>query len=84
VERVTAGTEFTFKIGIQHWDLDQGCTYTSSAGKAFTGVDALVEFVKDGLRELQDTGIGSGVSKGSGEVELRELKLDGVPFDLRA
>jgi CRISPR-associated protein Csm3 len=84
VERVTAGTEFTFRIGIQHWDLDQSCTYANSASKAFTGVDALVEFVKDGLREIQNTGLGSGVSKGSGEVELRELKLDGVPFDLRA
>jgi CRISPR-associated protein Csm3 len=84
VERVAAGAEFTLKIGIQHWDLDQTCTYTSSADKAFTGADALVEFVKDGLRELQNTGIGSGVSKGSGEVELRALTLDGVLFDLRA
>jgi CRISPR-associated protein Csm3 len=84
VERVNVGAEFVLKIGVQHWDIDKDCAYTSADSKRFQGPDALVEFVKDGLREIQDTGLGSGVSKGSGEIELRELLLDGVKFDLQA
>ncbi len=77
VERVVAGSEFSLRIGIQVWDLDAGCKYNGQ-----TGGDALVEFVKDGLRALQQTGLGSGISKGSGEIEFRDLKLDGTPFTL--
>lgn len=77
VERVVAGSEFTLRIGIQVWDLDSGCKY-----KDKTGGEALVEFVKDGLRALQQTGLGSGISKGSGEIEFHDLKLDGNPFTL--
>ena len=77
VERVVAGSEFSLRIGIQVWDLDAKSTHN---GK--TGGDALVEFVKDGLRALQQTGLGSGISKGSGEIEFRDLKLDGTPFTL--
>jgi CRISPR-associated protein Csm3 len=77
VERVVAGSEFTLRIGIQVWDLDAGCKH-----KDKTGGEALIEFVKDGLRALQQTGIGSGISKGSGEIEFRDLKLDGTPFTL--
>lgn len=77
VERVVAGSEFTLRIGIQVWDLDDGCKH-----KEKTGGDALVEFVKDGLRALQQTGLGSGISKGSGEIEFRDMKLDGTPFNL--
>lgn len=77
VERVVAGSEFAFRIGIQVWDLDDSCKHKDKTGGA-----VLVEFVKDGLRALQQTGIGSGVSKGSGEIEFRDLKLDGTPFTL--
>ncbi len=77
VERVVEGSEFSLRIGIQVWDLDANSTHN---GK--TGGDALVEFVKDGLRALQQTGLGSGISKGSGEIEFRDLKLDRTPFTL--
>ncbi len=77
VERVAADSEFSLRIGIQVWDLDARSTHN---GK--TGGDALVEFVKDGLRALQQTGLGAGISKGSGEIEFRTLKLDGTPFTL--
>ncbi len=68
VERVASGATFSIKIGIQIWDCDKA--------------DDLVNFVKEGLRQIQSTGIGSGVSKGSGEVVFKDLKLDGTPFDL--
>lgn len=77
VERVVAGSEFRLRIGIQVWDLDSGCEH-----KDKTGGEALVEFVKDGLRALQQTGLGSGISKGSGEIKFRDLKLDGTLFTL--
>jgi CRISPR-associated protein Csm3 len=71
VERVVAGSRFRLKIGIQIWDLDNECSYNDSTGGA-----ALVAFVKDGLREIANTGLGSGVSKGSGEIEIEDLKED--------
>ncbi len=77
VERVVAGSEFSLRIGIQVWDLDAACKHNDKAG-----AEALVEFVKDGLRALQQTGLGSGISKGSGEIEFRDLKLDGQSFTL--
>jgi CRISPR-associated protein Csm3 len=77
LERVVSGSEFSLKIGVQVWDMDSLCNYN---GK--TGGDALVEFVKEGLRLVQRTGLGSGVSKGSGEIEFRDLKRDGQPFQL--
>lgn len=77
VERVVADSEFSLRIGIQVWDLDADSEHNNKSGGA-----ALVEFVKDGLRAVQQTGLGSGISKGSGEVEFRELKLDGKPFSL--
>lgn len=77
VERVSEGSEFEFTVSLQVWDLDEGCNYNSKQGG-----DALVEFVKDGLREVQNTGLGGGISKGYGEIEFRDLKLDGVEFTL--
>ncbi|MBI3462702.1 MAG: type III-A CRISPR-associated RAMP protein Csm3 [Planctomycetes bacterium] len=58
VERVVAGSEFSLRIGIQVWDLDANSNHD---GK--TGGESLVEFVKDGLRALQQTGLGSGGSQ---------------------
>jgi CRISPR-associated protein Csm3 len=82
VERVTAGSEFSLRLGIQVWDFDEQLTYKNKENQDQKGGVALVEFIKDGLRALQQTGIGSGISKGSGEVEFRDLKLDGTPFTL--
>lgn len=77
VERVVAGTKFSLRISVQVFEVDASVSYKGQKGGA-----ALVEFIKDGLREVQNTGLGSGVSRGSGEIEFQELKLDGVPFEL--
>ncbi|HUI08291.1 MAG TPA: type III-A CRISPR-associated RAMP protein Csm3 [Verrucomicrobiae bacterium] len=77
VERVVSGSQFSLRVGIQIWDIDNSCSFKSKSGG-----DALVEFIKDGLRALQQTGIGSGVSKGSGEIIFEDLSLDGQPFSL--
>ena len=79
-ERVAAGTEFELKIVIQVWDLDReapNCTHKDKKAD-----EAMIEFVKEGLLYVQQTGLGSGISKGSGEIEFRDLKLDGQPFTL--
>ncbi len=68
VERVGAGAEFKLKVGLQVWDCDKA--------------EELIAFVKEGLRLVQQTGLGAGVSKGYGEIALRELTLDGKPFEL--
>lgn len=80
VERVVAGSEFNFKLIIQYLDIDT--TDPMPKYNDQTGADALVEFVKDAMRELQRTGIGGGVSKGYGEFEFKDLKLDGQSFSL--
>lgn len=77
VERVVSGTKFAFKLAVQHWDIDQDCQHNNKQG-----ADALVEFLKDGLRELQNTGIGSGTSKGYGEIVFEDLQFDGEAFQL--
>lgn len=71
IERVVAGSAFTLRIGIQEWDLDCDVAY---AGKM--GGDSLVAFILEGLKLVQRTGIGSGVSKGSGEIQFAELKVN--------
>ena len=82
VERVAAGSTFRLRIDLQVLDIDtsqQACAHNGQKG----GV-AMVEFVKAGLKLIELTGLGSGVSRGSGEVEFRDLKLDGAPFTLPA
>jgi CRISPR-associated protein Csm3 len=76
-ERVAAGARFKLKVGIQVFEVDDEW---SKDGKS--GADELIAFVKEAMREMQNTGLGSGISKGSGEIELVDLKLDGQPFSL--
>jgi CRISPR-associated protein Csm3 len=82
IERVVAGSEFALKIGLHIWDLDANCRHQDAANTNHTGEAALITFLTDGLRLVQRTGLGSGISKGSGEIEFRDLKLDGQPFNL--
>lgn len=67
-ERVSAESQFEFKIGLQIFDSDDE--------------PGMVTFIKDALRYVQETGIGSGISKGYGEIEFKNLKLDGQEFTL--
>lgn len=78
-QRVVPGTTFSLKIGIQIWDLDEKAEHKNLKEKSFTGEHALIAFVFDGLKLVERTGLGSGVSKGSGELQFTDLKLDGQP-----
>ena len=82
VERVAAGARWTLEIGIEELDLDAHCSYTDSKGNSHSGGQALVEFVLDGLRYIQETGIGAGTSRGYGQIKIHDLKVDGQPREL--
>ena len=77
IERVVAGSTFGLRIGIQEWDLDEKADY---GGKK--AGEALVAFVLEGLKLVQRTGLGSGVSKGSGEILFEGLKVNGADVTL--
>jgi CRISPR-associated protein Csm3 len=78
-QRVVPGTTFSLKIGIQIWDLDEKAEHKNLKGTSYSGEQALIAFVFDGLKLVERTGLGSGVSKGSGELQFTDLKLDGQP-----
>lgn len=68
-ERVPSGAEFDIEIVLQLYDTDGD------------GND-LIEFVKEGMRQVQSTYLGGFGSRGSGKVSFQNLKLDGAPFTL--
>ncbi|HXG66325.1 MAG TPA: type III-A CRISPR-associated RAMP protein Csm3 [Blastocatellia bacterium] len=76
-ERVVEGSEFDFRLDLQIWSNDGECRYGD-----WRGEQALIEFVKDCLRLVEQTGIGAGTSKGSGQIRFINLNLDGEDFDL--
>ncbi len=67
-ERVPAGAKFDFEITLQILSGDKETE--------------MVEFVKDGLRLVQETYLGGYGSRGSGKVVFEDLKLNGEPFTL--
>lgn len=67
-ERVPAGAKFDIEIVIQVYDTDNG--------------NDLIEFVKEGLKQVQSTYLGGYGSRGSGKVSFHDMKLDGNSFTL--
>lgn len=61
-ERVPAGAKFDLELVLQVYDTDNE--------------DELVDFVKNGLKEVENTYIGGYGSRGCGQVKFRDLKLD--------
>ncbi len=78
-QRVVPGTIFSLRVGIQIWEIDEEAQYTNLSNRNNQGELALVAFVFDGLKLVERTGLGAGVSKGSGEIQFLDLKLDGQP-----
>jgi CRISPR-associated protein Csm3 len=79
-ELVIAGSLFALRIVIQEWDIDAKVQYENLKKAKRTGCFALAAFVLDGLKLVQQTGLGSRVSSGSGEIQFEDLKLDGQPI----
>lgn len=80
-ERVVEGSTFDFAVRLSVWDLDKDCTYKLD-DKEYTGGEALLAFVKDSMRKMQASGIGSSVSRGYGHIQFEDLTVDGEAFEL--
>lgn len=81
-ERVASGAGFAIKLDVHVLDLDADNQHGKCVFAGKTGWDAMFEFLKLGLRLVELSGLGSGVSRGSGEVLFEDLKLDGASFTL--
>ena len=75
LERVAAGAKFSLRMTLQEYDTDNHFQY---AGKK--GLEGLKAVVRDCLKYVERTGIGGGLSRGSGEVKIDGLKFDGQPW----
>lgn len=75
LERVTPGSKFALEIGLQVFDLDESFEYEDVDGKKVRGADALQEVIVHALDLIEDTGIGSGTSKGYGAVAIHDLRI---------
>ena len=74
-ERVVEGSEFSMRIVLQVFDNDSDFSYNGRQDSA-----ALQAVVADCLRLVEMTGLGGGVSRGSGAVSFHNFELDGNPW----
>ena len=74
-ERVVEGSEFSMRIVLQVFDNDAGFSYGGHQDGA-----ALQVVVSECLRLVEMTGLGGGVSRGSGAVSFHNFELDGSPW----
>ena len=72
IERVAAGAEFNMEIVLQVFDYDEQFTYSTHRG-----AEALQAVVADCLNYVRGTGLGGGLSRGSGKVSFHNFELDG-------
>ncbi len=72
VERVPSGTTFDLELVVQILDMD-----ISEQREA-----DMLNLVRQGLRLVQEHYLGAGGSRGYGQVEFRNLTLDGEPWPL--
>ena len=78
-ERVPEGARFRMEIVLQVYENDDAFHYTRRYGDKieYDGGKALQAVVADGLRLVEMTGLGGGISRGSGQVSFHDFKLDG-------
>lgn len=75
LERVVPGSKFRLEIGMQAFDLDDDFEYEDIDGKRVRGMNAIVEVVYHALDLIEQSGLGSGTSKGYGQVEIEVQEL---------
>jgi CRISPR-associated protein Csm3 len=75
LERVAPGAKFQLRIDFDVYDMDKDFTYTDLVKQKHTGRNAILALINDGLDLLCQTGIGSGTSRGYGQIEITDDKL---------
>lgn len=75
LERVAPGAKFNLRIDFDVYDMDADFTYTDLDKKQHKGRDAILQIINDGLDLLCQSGIGSGTSRGYGQIEITDDKL---------
>lgn len=70
VERVAPGAKFDFKLGLQVFDSDENFKFNDENKQERRGKEALLEVVYMAVALMQEGGVGSGNSKGYGEIEV--------------
>lgn len=70
LERVVPGSKFRLEIGMQAFDRDDDFEYQDADGNRVRGAAAILEVVYHALDLVEQSGLGSGTSKGYGQVEI--------------
>lgn len=81
-ERVAAGAEFGMSVILQVFDEDADFRYTDLDAADHAGAAALQAVIADGLKLVAKTGLGGGVSRGSGAVSFHSFEMDGEAWTL--
>lgn len=81
-ERVAAGAEFAMSVVLQVFDADADFRYADLDDAERAGDEALQAVVADALRLVGMTGLGGGISRGSGAVSFRDFEMDGEAWTL--
>jgi CRISPR-associated protein Csm3 len=75
LERVAPGAQFQLCIDLDVYDMDANFEYTDLDTQNRRGRDAILAIINDGLDLLCQSGIGSGTSRGYGQIEISGEKL---------
>lgn len=75
LERVAPGARFQLRIDFDVYDMDANFKYIDLDRKERIGREAILAIINDGLDLLCQTGIGSGTSRGYGQIEITDDKL---------
>ena len=79
LERVAPGAKFNLRVDFDVYDMDvekgREFTYTDLDRKQHKGREAILQIINDGLDLLCQSGIGSGTSRGYGQIEITDDKL---------
>lgn len=76
LERVAPGAKFQLRIDFDVYDMDANFTYTDLDNEQHTGREAILAIINDGLDLLCQSGIGSGTSRGYGQIDITDDKLE--------
>lgn len=75
LERVCPGAKFNLRIDFDVYDIDLNFEYTDLQKQKHKGREAILAIINDGLDLLCQSGIGSGTSRGYGQIEITDDKL---------